>query len=113
MCSHIIVEVQQVQQFCRIQFLLLEFLHVEFHVGVGDGSLHLVVESQAVPDTLVQLLLGFVGDVDVLVALDTQDLGFVVDLALHDTITKCLCHYELDVLTGNIKLGGNIGKGDT
>jgi len=110
--SHVIIEIEQVEQLCGIEFFLFELLDVELHVGIGDGSLHLVIEAQTVANAFVQLLLRFVSDVDVLVALNAQDLRLVVNLSLHYTVSEGLGNHELHILARNVQFGGDICQRD-
>lgn len=110
--SHVIIEIEQVEQLCGIEFFLFELLDVELHVGIGDGSLHLVIQAQTVANAFVQLLLRFVSDVDVLVALNAQDLGLVVDLSLHYAVSEGLGNHELHIFARNVQFGGDVCQRD-
>jgi hypothetical protein len=57
-----------------------------------------MVESKTVLNTFVKGKLGFVGNIDVLFALNTQDLVFMINLSMHDAITKSFSDDEFDVL---------------
>ena len=106
--SHVIVEIEQVQQLRRIELFLLELFHVEFHVGVGDSTLHFVVQAQTVSNAFVELLLRLVSDVNILVAFDAQYLRLVIDLSLHDTVSESLGNHEFHVLPRDVQLGSDV-----
>ena len=85
--SHVIIKVQQIEQFTFIKFHILSLFNLHLHIGVSDGLLSFMIKSQAVLDSLVEGKLWFVCDVDVLFAFDSEDLVIVVDFSVHDPVS--------------------------
>ena len=71
-----------------------------------------MVQTQAVPDSLVHLDLRLVGHIDVDVSLHLQDLVLVVDLSVDDAVSQSLGHHKFNIIGWEVQLGCNIGERD-
>ena len=69
-----------------------------------------MVETQAVPDSLVHLDLGLVGHVDVDISLDLQDLVLVVNFPVDNAVSQSLGHNEFDIIGWKVQLSCNISQ---
>jgi hypothetical protein len=71
-----------------------------------------MVEGETVLNTFVEGKLGFVGNVDILFALNTQDLVFVVNLSMHNAVTEGFGDDEFYILGRDIEFVSDVSEGN-
>ena len=67
-----------------------------------------MIQGKTVLDPFVEGKLWLIGDVDVLFALDAEDLVLMVDLAVHDAVSEGFGYDELHVLGGDVEFQGDV-----
>ncbi len=62
-----------------------------------------MVKSQTVSDSFIELDLWLVRDIDILVSFYVQDLIFMIDLSMYDTISERFGNDELNIFCWNVE----------